>query len=100
MRLLRIPPPALALKWAVSDRAKVYLDSNIYKFSATALTRAQPRQKSVKWGGRELIVTVHDIVSVNPNEGITNNPDLKAEAELLPRVAALAAGIVEFVIDI
>lgn len=81
-------------------KAKVYVDSNIYKFSATALSRFRPRQVTTFWGGREQVVTVHDLVTVNPNARIDNNPDLKAETELLPDVAALAdADLVSFVIS-
>ena len=46
-------------------------------------------------------MTVHDPVTVNPNDGIANNPELRREAELLPQVAALAgSGIVDFLINI
>ena len=77
-------------------KAKVYLDSNIYKFSATQLPRSSPRSVSVNWGGHEQILTVHDPVTVNPNDRI-ENPDLKIEAELLPQVASLAKiGLVSF----
>ena len=59
-----------------------------------------PRQVSVNWGGKERSVTVHDPVALNPNERI-QNPELKAEAELLPQVAALAdTGLVIFQISI
>lgn len=69
------------------------------KFSATSLTRFQPRPQTVKWGGREHEVTVHDIVHVNPNETI-DNPELLSEASLLPQIADLAsAGTLEFAIQ-
>jgi hypothetical protein len=59
-----------------------------------------PRQVSVNWGGKERSVTVHEPLTVNRNERI-QNPELKAEAELLPQVAALAdAGLAIFQISI
>jgi hypothetical protein len=80
---------------------KIHLDSNIYKFSATELLRALPRDVSVDWGGRRSTLTVYDPVTVNPNERIANNPELRSEAELLPQVAALAeAGLVVFQINV
>jgi hypothetical protein len=82
-------------------KAKVYLDSNIYKFSATQLPRAVPREVKINWPGQDKPVTVYDPVTVNPNEQIKNNRELKAEAKLLPQVAALAgAGLVIFQISV
>ena len=78
-------------------KAKVYLDANVFKFSATQLPRLRSREVTINWGGREQSVTLHDSVTVNPNEGI-ENPELKGEAELLPQVAALGGtGRVVFV---
>jgi hypothetical protein len=54
----------------------------------------------VDWGETKQAVTAYDLVTVNPNEGITNNPELKREAELLPHVAALVGSGVEFLINI
>ncbi len=81
-------------------KARVYLDSNICKFSATRLPRLVPRQVTIEWSGRQRPLAVHDLVTINPNERITN-PELKIEAELLPEVAALAAaGLAIFQISI
>lgn len=66
--------------------AKVFLDTNVLKFAATELPRLSPRKQSLDWGGKTIEVTVHDFIEVNPNEAI-KNPELKAEAELLPRLA-------------
>ena len=71
---------------------KVYLDTTVLKFSATYLPRFFPRQKTISWGGRTQQLTVHDYGYLNPNDSIRNNPTLKREAELLPRVAELAKG--------
>jgi hypothetical protein len=68
---------------------KVYLDANIFKFSATKLLRFFPRDQEVNWGGQTITTKVHDIGYLNPNDGITN-PELKAEVDLLPTVAELA----------
>lgn len=68
--------------------AKVYLDTNVLKFAATELPRLLPRKQSLDWGGKTIEVTVHDFVEINPNKSI-ENPELKAEAELLPRLAEI-----------
>ncbi len=82
-------------------RARVYIDANILKFSATRLLRFRPREVMVDWGGTRQPLTVHDSVTLNPNDGIANNPELRREAELLPQVAAPAgSGIVDFLINI
>jgi hypothetical protein len=78
---------------------KVYIDTNVFKFAATQLQRMVPRRQTLNWGGQVHEVVVHDLVDLNPNENITN-PDLKAEAVLLPRLADLAAtNQVEYVIQ-
>ncbi|MDT7817191.1 MAG: hypothetical protein QOJ42_7107 [Acidobacteriaceae bacterium] len=70
-------------------------------FRRPALLRVIPRETLVDWGETKQAVTAYDLVTVNPNEGITNNPELKREAELLPQVAALVgSGRVEFLINI
>ncbi|MHB1796225.1 MAG: hypothetical protein ACYCPO_14780 [Acidobacteriaceae bacterium] len=80
-------------------KAKVYLDTNIFKFSATHLPRLRPREMIVDWGGTMQSVTVCDSVTVNPNDRI-NNSELRREAELLPQVAALAtSGLADFLIN-
>ena len=65
---------------------RVYLDTSVLKFSATQLPRLRPRNQKINWGGRVHEIAVHDSVCINPNSSI-KNPDLKAEAELLPKVA-------------
>jgi hypothetical protein len=78
---------------------KVYLDANVFKFSATQLPRLRPRQQIVNWGGRDHEVIVHDFIIVNPNDTIPN-PELKEEADLLPKVAELGkSGYVQYVIQ-
>jgi hypothetical protein len=78
----------------------VYVDTNIFKFSATELPRLKPRTKAIRWGGNSHDVTVHDFVVENPNERIKNT-DLKSEAELLPELAALGKeGQVRYVIQL
>jgi hypothetical protein len=68
--------------------AKVFLDTNVLKFAATELPRLRPRKQSLDWGGKTIEVIVHDFVEVNPNE-LIENPTLKTEVELLPRLAAI-----------
>lgn len=78
---------------------EVYLDTNVFKFSATQLPRLKPRVQTINWGDIEQDVTVHDFVEVNPNEGISN-PELSAEAEVLPKLAELGKkGFVRYLIQ-
>src|SRR5580658_3759123 len=81
-------------------KPKVYLDSNIYKFSATQVPGYRPREITANWGGRKETLTVYDAVTENPNDQI-NNPQLKEEADLLPEVAALGiSGVLIFQISV
>jgi hypothetical protein len=78
---------------------KVYIDTTVLKFSATRLPRLRPRKQTINWGGRVHEVTVHDFVRVNPND-LIDNPELKAETELLPTLAeAGKRGEVKYVIQ-
>lgn len=78
---------------------KVYTDTTVLKFSATRLRRFHPREQTVKWGDLTFEATVHDIIRVNPNDPI-DNPELKAEAELLPTLAEVGKrGEVKYVIQ-
>jgi hypothetical protein len=80
--------------------AKVYLDTNIYKFSATQLPRLRPRQQTITWGDIIQEATVHDFIEVDPNEKIQNQ-ELKNEAELLPKLAELGKkGAVRYCIQV
>ena len=79
---------------------RVYVDTNIFKFSATELTRLRPRSKTINWGGNDIEVTVHDFIEENPNDRISNE-ELKSEAELLPELANLGkAGLIQYVIQL
>lgn len=79
---------------------KVYIDTNVFKFSATQLPRLRPRQQTINWGGKVQEVTVHDFVTLNPNEAI-DNPELKMEADLLPALAQLGKqGYVRYVVNV
>ncbi|HEV2176763.1 MAG TPA: hypothetical protein VGW33_06140 [Terriglobia bacterium] len=65
---------------------KVYIDTNVLKFSAIRLPRPRPREQEINGWGRVHKVTVHEPVDVNPNDFI-KDPGLKAEVELLPELA-------------
>ena len=79
---------------------RIFLDTNVLKFAATELPRLVPRQELLNWGGMDMEVTVHDLREVNPNE-LIKNPELKAEADLLPRLASLGkSGCCEYVINV
>lgn len=78
----------------------VFIDTNVLKFSATQLPRLRPRQTSIQWGGRSHELTVHDLVTINPNDYI-RNPKLKGEVDLLPTIADLAKrGVLECLVNI
>jgi hypothetical protein len=78
---------------------KVYIDTNIFKFSATQLPRLLPRKQVLDWGGTIHEVTIHDFVKINPNNFI-KNPDLKSEADLLPKLAEMGKfGRIKYVIN-
>ena len=72
-----------------SDRATVYIDANVFKFSATALFRLFPRTQLVEFADGHVIT--HDYYEpryVNPNEKIKDG-NLRHEADLLESVATL-----------
>jgi hypothetical protein len=78
---------------------KVYVDTTVLKFSATQLRRLHPKTQQVNWGSQDHQMTVYGFVHVNPNDSIVN-PELKAEAALLPSLAkAGKTGVVNYVIQ-
>jgi len=68
---------------------RVFVDANIFKYSATRLRRLRPRSQTINWGEKEFETTVHDIVYVNPNLRIANNDNLRREVDLIPEIVAL-----------
>jgi len=81
------------------ESPKIYIDTNVLKFSATQLPRLKPRQTTINWGGPIHDVTVHDFIEVNPNDTITNQ-ELKSEVQLLPELAELGkSGKVQYAIQ-
>jgi len=81
--------------------AKVFIDTNILKFSATELPRLAPRKQSLNWGGNNIEVTVHDSVEINRNDLIKNNDALKAETELLRPLAEIGKqGALNYVMNV
>lgn len=78
---------------------RVYIDTCILKHSSIALRRLRPRQKRVAWGDKVHTVTVHDLVTFNPNDRITDR-NLKVEVDLLSLLAeAGKLGEVKYVIQ-
>ena len=74
----------------MSHTPRIFLESTVFKFSATKQLRFIPYNKEVRnWYGRVVGFIVNKLDYVNPNDRITN-PDLKTEADLLPMVAGLA----------
>jgi hypothetical protein len=81
--------------------AKVCLDTNVFKFAATALPRTRRVFTGVNWGGHRQIAEVHQPIVVNPSEKIAAGSELKAEVELLPKVAHLAhEGVIVLAISV
>lgn len=79
----------------------VYLDTNVFKFAATALPRTRRVFTGVNWGEHRQIAEVHQPIVVNPNDKIEPGSELRGEVELLPRVARLAHdGVVVFAISV
>lgn len=81
-----------------SQMAKsVFVDTNIFKFSAVELPRYQSRQECIAWGPTTHSIVVYDEVCINPNLEISNI-ELRHEVELLPRIANLGNdGTLKFV---
>lgn len=81
-------------------RPRVFVDTNVLKFSATELQRLRPRRQTIRWGHIQQEVTVYDQIVVNPNDKIKNS-DLKREAEQLPALAELGKSLrVEYVMQV
>lgn len=79
---------------------RVYIDSTVFKFSATQLRRMRPRKKNISCGGRLHEVTLHEFVLVNPNDSI-QNAELKMEANLLPLLADFGRrGNIKYLINV
>ena len=78
---------------------KVYIDTNIFKFSATKLPRLIPRVQKTNLAGVEQEIIIHDFIDVDPNENISNTV-LKDEARLLSELSSLGdQGLVRFLIQ-
>lgn len=71
--------------------ACVLLDTNVFKFAATELVRYVGRPQTLQWGPLTISDVVYSEQTLNPNDRIRNE-ELKAEAELLPAVAAKGMG--------
>ncbi len=81
------------------NKTKVYIDTNIYKFSATNLLRLRPRKQILNWGGATHEDTVYDFVHINPNNRIRDYK-LKQETDLLLKLAELGKeGRLKFVLN-
>lgn len=77
----------------------VFLDTTVFKFSATALRRYVGRPSTVQWGPLTIHGVSHTEEILNPNDRISD-PKLRAEAELLPTIAELGVkGRLSFLIS-
>ena len=95
------PQEVRAPSYSEGMPAKVYLDTNVYKFSATQLPRLRVEMKEVSWGGRKQVLPLHVPIIVDPNERIDEASVLRAEVDLLPEVAGLAKrGFASFLISV
>lgn len=80
---------------------KVYIDTNIFKFSATELRRLVAKDvKPLQWGDLTIDSPVYEILVINPNDKIKSNEELKHEASLLQSIAELAkSNVIHLVIQ-
>lgn len=79
---------------------KVYLDANIYKFSATKLRRIRHELRTYNNNGNRYEEMNYSFVEINPNDAIRDE-NLKNEAELLPYLAELGKmGRVKYMINL
>lgn len=78
---------------------KVFIDTNILKFSISERNVFVPEHKKIKWGGSEHDIVINKPSVVYPNEKLkSNNPEFYDEVNLLPKVALLGLrGKVQFV---
>lgn len=80
---------------------RVYLDTNVFKFSAIHLLRMRRREQEVDWGGHITTLEVQDAAIENPNDQLEDNSEIKREAGLLREVAELGTdGQVDFIKNI
>ena len=68
---------------------RAFVDANIFKFAATALTRLEGRDEDITINGRSYCIRLHKFVTVNPNENI-RDAKLLQEAESIRDVAEAA----------
>ena len=79
---------------------RVFIDTNVLKFSVTESQRLVPRIQKLNWGGRPAEVVVHDEMTINWNDRIMD-PVLKSEVELLPKLAELGrANRLQFLLSV
>jgi len=64
----------------------IYIDANVFKFSATKLLRLFPREQTVNWGHTQSVHKYYEMGYLNPNDQI-KDADLKKEAELLKPIS-------------
>jgi hypothetical protein len=70
---------------------KVFIDTNIIKFSATKQMRIIPVNKPTRnWYEKITGYQLNTLGYVNPNDRLSNGSEIKIEAELLSTVAELA----------
>jgi hypothetical protein len=71
--------------------ARVFIDTNVIKFSATKQLEFIPVNKPTRnWYGKITGYQVATVGYVNPNDNLRDKSEIKKEAELLPDIAALA----------
>jgi hypothetical protein len=82
----------------MNGRPRVFVETNTIKLSTDSRTVLMPRpQKLLRWGGKDILTTVHDIVEINPNDKIKDQ-GFRAEVDLLTRIADVAkAGEIELI---
>jgi hypothetical protein len=70
---------------------KVFIDTNVIKFSATKHLEIIPVNKPTRnWYGKITGYQVATVGYVNPNDNLRYGSEIRKEADLLPRIATLA----------
>ncbi len=70
---------------------RVFIDTNVIKFSATKQLECIPVNKPTRnWYGKKTGYQVATVGYVNPNNNLRDGSEVKREAQLLPHIADLA----------
>jgi hypothetical protein len=77
---------------AASKVPSVYVDANVFKFAASKLPRLFRKTQQLNWGNKRSVHEYWEPGYLDPNDAI-KDPELKAEAKLLEKLAAEACAV-------